>query len=255
MTTRSKPEIRLFIVVTAIAVTIGLLVASVALRDRIEILREEMVRNEIIGHEFGPHKDSVKTEMVVKSSWDPGESHPLIEPTNFYSTPLLDSPVPTKEYNYTEGQMERAMIVFLHPDSDLLADQTFNALREIITNEQLLESKLIAKEYDLRMKEVRRERAVILENAGVTIEDPAVELRKNLVKAFNLFSEVRIRIFQEVLSEEQRQAITKKYSKEIQAERQAAARNRELERLRKIAEREEEKAKRLRDRKNATNAK
>ena len=96
-------------------------------------------------------------------------------------------------------------------DGDLLADLSLSSIRDIVTNDQLLEAKLLARNYDDRFKEVRRERARILEQTGVTIKDPSADLERVRIRAFQLFCEVRSEITRTVLDKSQRKIITERF--------------------------------------------
>ena len=153
--------------------------------------------------------DSPEQRQAGPGRWNPGVGHPLVQPTDFYAAKVADGPFEYKEVRYTEQQVSRDRILstlLLH-DGDLLADQSLSGIRDVVTDDQLLEAKLIARKYDDRLKEVRLERARILEQAGVTIEDPAAALRRVRIHAFQLFCEARSEIIRSVLDKAQRKQI------------------------------------------------
>lgn len=211
MTTQSDPKIRLFIVIAAIALTSGFLVASVAFRDKEEIV--ELV-------------ESVEHRAAVRNNWEPGEDHPLVEPTDFYASSLLEGEAVYHEAAYTKDQISRQsiMLTLLLHDGDLLADQSFNVIRDVVSNDQLLEAKMLARKYDSRLKEVRRERARILEQVGVTIKDPTQDLEKIRIRTFQLFTEARSEIITKILDKSQQEKVVEKFVEQREYLKAEAAR-------------------------------
>ena len=191
MPTQSHLKHRLFIVVS---VVVFLLIALVAFK--------------VIKPYF---EGKVVPSSVVENPEDrgPGKDHPIAAPTDVYvasNAPIIEVDA---NLNYTdvEVSVRRITLFYILQDGDLLASHCLKGCRAFVTEQQVLEAQLLTKEFDAQLKEVRRQRAEVLEQAGVTIDDPEEELARIRVKAFSVYSEARDRIFHEVLTAEQRKAI------------------------------------------------
>ena len=202
MTTQSAPRFRFFIVVSAVIVLIlSILFASEAFKTVPEIASHPTARGMKIPAERKPKKDS-----------------PISQPTDFYVELNAPDVHVKKEVRYSEAQVSLNNILLLYTlrDGDLLANYTLTRAREFVTEEQLIEAQLLTKEYDANLKELRRQRAVVLEQAGVSIKDPEEKLAIIRTKMFQVFSEVRRRIFNEVLDAQQRKLIVQSEQRRVQ---------------------------------------
>ena len=210
MTTQSNPKIRLLIVVAAISITFGALVAIVAIRD---------------GEKITEQNAALVETTKTPNNWWPGPKHPKVPATDFYDAPFIAASQPREPVQHTPSQVSRETIIFtlILSEGDLLADQVFNTVREFVTEEQLMQAKSIAREYNDDLKDLRRERSRILEQAGIEIEDPEPQLQQLREKAFLLCSEVRQRIMMEVLTAKERKQVMAKAKAIREAKESAAA--------------------------------
>ena len=171
-------------------------------------------------------KVPAEISKVVQTHWDPGPNHPIVQPTDFYSESLLNEPTTNQNALFAKKQVGRSTVMptlLLH-DGDLLADYSFLTIRDIITNEQLFEAKMLARKYDVRLKEIRRERAAILEQAGVSIQDPEPALNRIRAKASILRAEAHKEILETICDEQQRVMIAEKSRRKQAAKKKAARR-------------------------------
>lgn len=177
-----------------------------------------------MGGDPAPTVDHVSAEESVSEELSEPKIHPKSPATDFYETPLVADPPLLKEVRFTPDQVSRESILFLLilNEGDLLADYCLLTAREFIDERQLDEARAIARQYDDRLKDLRRERSQILEQAGISIEDPSQRLAKFREKAFRLYCEVNQKILAEVLTAEQRKQVFEK-SQELRAAREAAA--------------------------------
>jgi hypothetical protein len=197
MTTGSK--IRLAIA-TAITLSIGVLVF-------VPLSPKETAKPTIENAES-------KIQNNPGANWNPGEDHPLVQPTDFYAQPesemtLSNQPLPS----YVKDQVnhESILVIRLLREGDLLADCWFTAVQDTVSNEQLHEARLIAKQYDAALRKLRRERAEILEHAGVSIKDPTEALKRNGVRFHQLFVEARAEFTRQLLTTEQKKLLREKF--------------------------------------------
>ena len=251
MPTQSLPKFRLLVVVLAVACLLGVLVAFKALKpdfegevppfEVAEVPIAKVADTKVIKAKVPSVKvsetDTEASEAYdsqLQKNWGPGKDHPIPEPTDFYAaSPDAPDVEANLEIAYTEHQVgiETTLLLYILHDADLLANHCLIECRDFITEQQMLEAKLLAKEYDPKLKEIRRQRAAVLEQAGVTIDDPEKELALIRVKAFTVMFEARRRIVREILSADQRKLIYQKYlEKQAEAQRvkeakQAAEKN------------------------------
>ena len=169
----------------------------------------------------------------VPNEWESKKDHPVVAPTDFYVA--LDDPEVevNPQLKYSEHQVSLVSIIpiYILNDGDLLGDYCLLGNREFVTEQQVLEAQLLAKQYDPKLKEIRRQRAAVLEQAGVTLKDPEEELALIRIKVFCVYAEARRRIFNEILDAEQRKLIHQKHlakqarARQIREEKQAAEKN------------------------------
>ena len=201
MTTRRGPKIR-FLPILLFLALVAFPVAWVAVRTAF------------------PSRDMAQADTTSDSPSEP--IHPKSPPTDFYEQALVD-PVPMKEVRFTPDQVSREFTLFLLVlnEGDLLADYCMLTYREFVDEDQLNEARAIARQYDDRLKDLRRERSQILEQAGVSIKDPTQRLERFRERAYRFFVEVSSRIMREVLTAKQREQIVEK-NQQLRAAKKAA---------------------------------
>lgn len=256
MTTRSDPKIRLTIVI-AIAISIGVLIVLLSLpagekvvhvqqdkkADSVDETRsvektqsvEKLGKRKVIKAQLAKSVKKVPIHDDYGPDWDPGDDHPFIQPSDFYSQSNIEEPLankPASELARSRSDRKSALAYFLLSDADLLGDQWFSSVSDFATRDQLLQARQIARTYDERLKDLRRERAEILEQAGVTIKDPSDALKQNRVRLLQMVTEANWEFSQKILNAEQRRLAAEKYrlwqigkiarQKKLEAEQKAA---------------------------------
>ena len=207
MTTQPNPKFRFYIIVSAATVLMSLLVIS----DAIKTYAKQV-------------PDRAAAGLRTPSDREPKKDHLISTPTGFY----LESDAPDvsfkKQFQYREQQvsLDSILPLYILQDGDLLANYTLARAREFVTQEQMTEAQLLTKEYDAKLKELRRQRAAVLEQAGVSIDDPQKELVTIRTKMFQIYSEARNRILNEILDAEQRKLISESQQAISQRAKEAA---------------------------------
>ena len=214
---QSHPKFRLFIVVLAVVCLLGVLVV-VDRYSKIEVAPPriaEVTSVEISTDRVPSDKlpNTGATNAKVANDWETEKDHAFAPATDFYVAPNDPEVELDSQLKYNEHQVSLVSItrVYLLQDGDLLGNYCLLGSREFVTEQQVLEAQLLAKQYDAKLKELRRQRAAILEQAGVTIDDPEEELALIRAKAFSVYFKARRRILKEVLDAEQRKQINQKY--------------------------------------------
>lgn len=201
MTTRLDPKIRLLLLALLLTAIGGLVV--------------------IAARRCEPTSASLETRNQALAE---PKTHPKSSPTDFYDIPLVANPPNRQDIQFTSQQVSHDSILFvlILNEGDLLADYCLLTVREFIDEQQLHQARAVARRYDGQLKDLRRERAQILEQAGISIEDPSRHLAQLREKAFRLFTEVNQTIMKEVLSAKQRKQIYAK-TQEFRAAKKTAA--------------------------------
>ena len=230
MPTQSHSKFRLLIVVLAAALPLGVLagLTNFEPHHQVEVTQRFPAKAvELVGYVQSDNAEAPVANIPITEV----PMQPMFQSTRLLSTGILekitlllilptsmlhrDAPDievdPLLSYNEHQVSLEMSMLIFLLQDGDLLANHCLNGCREFVTEQQVLEAQLLTKQYAAKLKEIRRQRAAVLEQAGVTIDDPEKELALIRIKAFSVYSEAKHRIFQEVLKAEQRKSIAQKF--------------------------------------------
>ena len=219
MPTQSHSKFRLYLLVSVAVLLLCALAVFVAFeRHRQDEVAQQFPAKieELVGDATSGVADVPAAEVPIDKTpvdWEPEKDHPVVASTDFYfASDAPDVEVdPLLRYNEHQVGVEMSMLVFILQDGDLLANHCLNGCREFVTDQQVLEAQLLTRQYDATLKEIRRQRAAVLEQAGVSIDDPEEELALIRIKAFSVFFEAKRRIFQEVLNAEQRKLIVQKF--------------------------------------------
>ena len=219
MTTPRGSKIRMLLVVLFL-ILFAALIVSVTLQTKDVAVPEGL--SEFVHPKIVSVTQRTKDVAVPKGLSEP--VHPKSPPTDFYEKALIVDELYSRKVRFRPDQVSyESILYFLNlNEGDLLADYWLSSDREVLEEGQINEARAIARQYDLHLKDLRRERSQILEQAGVSIKDPLQRLKQFREKAFLLLTEVGRRISREVLTEKQRKMIVDK-QQELRAAKEAAA--------------------------------
>ncbi len=152
------------------------------------------------------------------STNDPSDSpakNGMTPPTNFYDLPLaVIPPLKHPKKSIPDQQLrERTATALLANEGDMLVrpNVVLQGISDLLDDDQLIDAILVSRRYTDQLKELRRQRALVLENAGSESGSPKAELRKIRIKILDLISQAKTKLLSDVLTEEQRRIFEQRY--------------------------------------------